>query len=126
MGLMTVTILHSKNAQRDIALAKGNRLRLAAAAFKRDLSQLTAPEGARVLADHIDDMPGDLQSLRVTDAVKAVRAIGEHKTRALRKACGITSSDRYIRDLTARQRQILAEELRYFADRYEALKDGAR
>lgn len=120
---MTITFMHSKDAQRADALKLANRRRIACAEFKQDIAELDAIDGARRLADFIEaDLPDQFQSMRVVNALMAVRSIGDLKARAMLRACDVGNSGRYLRDLTQRQRFVLAEELRYFADRCEALR----
>jgi hypothetical protein len=101
--------------QREGALARGNKLRLGGAQFRREVRDLPYSEGCAVLADALEAKPDEaIGSLRVGHFLAAPKQMGEAKVQALLHLADIIrrSPNLRIRDLTDPEKQRLAVELR--------------
>jgi hypothetical protein len=81
------------------ALATANRVRLARADLKRDISQ-----GKTTAASVITECPWMAETMRVSDVLRAQRLWGAHKTRGFLRELQISES-RTVGELTDRQRR---------------------
>lgn len=94
------------------ALAKANEKRCAMAAIKRDLRATKNREiGCAVAADLIDQ--GRADDMRVGDLLNAIPYVGKAAILRMSRKAGIVTLDRRIRDLSDRQRRVLASLLRH-------------
>lgn len=95
--------------QRTEALNKANSYRLAVSVKKRELYELDFHAGRKALADLIEncDDPA-LLSGRLADYLRAPRRTGKEKSGRIMRDMGIRRADCRLRDLTTRQRQIIA------------------
>jgi hypothetical protein len=101
-----------KSAQQLNALFLANTMRLAAAEFKRELSRLDRHAGACRLASVLsDDCDGPLGALQIQAALRALRGIGSEKASRIARWADVTVASRRIRDLTPRQRAVIANAL---------------
>jgi hypothetical protein len=99
-----------QESQPRMALRLANDVRGAVAEFKRDVKVLSQREGLRWVIDaveHLHDEPL-LGAAKVRHLLMAVDRIGEHKARKLLTASQVYDHDKRLRDLTARQRYLLA------------------
>lgn len=104
-----------------LALQQGNTIRLNIARYKLELRSLTLPEACRMLADHLNDpdlMAGWHGRMRAGQTLRSIRMVGENHAAVMLRRSGVMSMDRRFGEMTARQRSILADELRYRADQY--------
>jgi hypothetical protein len=98
------------------ALAKANAIRFARAAMKRDIAARGYTNGHRHAADLIEAPPPFAETMKLVDLMKAIYH-SQPTTRShilQRLNC---SADRRIGELTDRQRQLAARELRIAAMR---------
>lgn len=97
-----------------IALARAQEKRLGVAAFKRSLhglSQLDAVERViNAIEEHHDDHI--LGSVRVRHLLLAIPHVGDTKVAKLTKVAQVYNADKRLRDLTIRQRSLLAALLK--------------
>lgn len=101
------------------ALDKANAVYSQMAHLRKSLKELSQAEALMLLADMLcapdDCLDAPLGALRAGKALSAVRGIGAPRAeRLLRDALGewVPSSSKRVRDLTERQRRLLAAELR--------------
>ena len=99
------------------ALERAQEKRLGVAQFRRDINALSFAEGARKVADAIqNDHDGYVTgSARVGHLLRAVRFLGPDKVRAVLGAAGVHNEDRKVRQLTVRQCDEIALRLRLSA-----------
>ena len=92
------------------ALNKANSYRSAVSAKKREIFQMDIYTGREALADLIEncDEPA-LLSGRLVDYLRAPRRTGKEKSGRIMRDMGIRRADCRLRDLTTRQRQIIAQ-----------------
>ena len=100
------------------ALERAQEKRLGVAQFRRDVNALPFAEGARKVADAIqNDHDGYLTgSARVGHLLRSVRFLGPDKVRTLLGAAGVRNEDKKVRDLTVRQCDEIALRLRLSAE----------
>jgi len=101
------------------ALNKANSYRSAVSAKKREIFEMDLHAGRAALADlieHCDDPA--LLSGRLVDYLRAPRRTGKEKSGRIMRDMGIRRADCRLRDLTTRQRQIIAHAVlnRYRVD----------
>ena len=105
----------AERQQRDAALESANTVRSAMRLWKEEMAALTATAGRREAARVLMEEPGRVGSLTVHAFLVAVPKIGEEKARRI--LCGRGEGwyiwpFRRVRELTARQRELIAERLR--------------
>lgn len=104
------------------ALQLANETRLRQAHLKRHLREHAAGDGLMLLADMMaapdEHLDGPLGSLRLMDAVRAVRGIGPQRADEIvdRSMPHPPSGLRRVRDLTVRERRMVARALRRRAE----------
>ena len=100
--------------QRTDALAKANQYRFAVSRKKREIGAKSMAQGCDELADLIEhsDCPMMLSG-RVSDWLMAPNKVGIRKSSQAMACLNIRKADRRLRDLSPRQRQELAEIVRY-------------
>lgn len=114
----------ARSAQQLNALQYANSKRLAAAEFKRDVFALGRRDGALHLAGLLLD-PGEmLNAMPIQAALLSVKGIGAAKAITMLRAAGVSAVSRRVRDMSHRQRSMLALSLTYYAERTTA--DGER
>jgi hypothetical protein len=103
------------------ALDKANAKRMAARKFKADIRAMNKVDGARFLADFLDlpVIPEGLDALKLDQTLMAVPAVGENKAALIMRGADVRVGSRRIRDVPKRQRHVMAESLRYLAERRE-------
>lgn len=94
------------------ALERANKIRLAAAATRREIHALASRDGALRVAELLDAGDARIASMPVGRLLRSIRAVGEVKVSMLLRAAGIATQDRRVDRLTSRQRGSLAEALR--------------
>ena len=105
----------SPPAQHMDALATAYERRLEKARIRREIAALPMREGLVALADMLDDGPcPGLGCARIADALTFVRAVGLREAeRMLHRAERFPpSATTLVRDLTERQRRVIAAALR--------------
>ena len=100
--------------QRADALVIANATRAALAGVRRRMRVLSFIEGCGELAAMLDD-PVDVGAVRLDRFLKCGPRIGEFNVQRLYRIAGVTQFDRRVRELTPRQRGVLAGELRRMA-----------
>src|SRR5690606_34055339 len=108
------------------ALARGNELRMASAAIRREIRALPRAEALRRVADLLERPPMPIQRTRVVLLLRAVPRMGLRKTHMLLARVGCNEY-RHVgpdvnwmwsrRALSERQRLALVAELRAMAER---------
>ena len=95
--------------QRDQARAKANAYRSAVSVKKRELFELDFHSGREALAELIEHCEDPaLLSGRLADYLRAPRRSGKQSSGRIMRDMGIRRADCRLRDLTTRQRQIIA------------------
>lgn len=107
--------------QRFAALDRANEIRFANARLKERIAALSSRDGALELAGLLEREDRSVAALRVRDALRAVRRLGESSATKMRVRAGgrvaPVPDALMLRDLTSRQRDALVVELRMFAAR---------
>lgn len=100
--------------QRKDALAKANQYRFALAKKRREIAAMPMAEGCEELAELIEhtDCPMMLSG-QVSHWLMAPNRAGVQKASQAMACLNIRKADRRLRDLSPRQRQQLAEIVRY-------------
>lgn len=100
--------------QRTDALAKANQYRYALAGKRREIAAMPMAEGCEELADLIEhtDCPMMLSG-QVSHWLMAPNKVGIRKSSQAMACLNIRKADRRLRDLSPRQRQELAEVVRF-------------
>jgi len=105
--------LASDRAQYMAALSRANEVRLASAQARREVHALPPKEGARHLADLLENRDPRIESTPIGRLLRAILGIGDVKVGVLLRAAGVATQDRRVDHLTDRQVRALAEALRY-------------
>jgi hypothetical protein len=101
--------------QRLRALAHGNQIRTARARLKRDLKA-----GRRGFVDVLTDPPDEILTMKIIELVLATPQVGRTKANRALVVCRV-SPTKTIGGLSPRQRNDLADHLRYPTDRARVL-----
>jgi hypothetical protein len=99
------TLVPSAMPQHMQALAHANRIRLARASLKRDIAI-----GAVDAAEIVRECPWEVQSMTVGELLRSQRRWGRTRARKFLFSIAL-NENRTLGRLTARQRDLLAEEL---------------
>lgn len=99
------------------ALQNANAKRVGVASLKQRVRAMSTCAGAEYLADVIEHDYADpiIGTARMRQLLVSVRMVGDEKACRCLKAAGVMFYDRRLRDLTARQRNAVALQLRLFA-----------
>lgn len=102
--------------QRDDALHNAEITRLRRARLRAEIKGQTNQEARGLVAAAIEEMPDWLETVDVTKLVMFAPRVGVNHVDQLLESAGIYSSRRLM-DLSARQRRVLADELRRIGGR---------
>jgi hypothetical protein len=102
--------------QQQAALHLANGVRMERAHLKRTIAAM-GDKGGVAVAELIVRRDPRVASMPVRDLVVAIRFMGSEKLRRILRVTGIGDPNARCRDLTFRQRQELASELRLFGRR---------
>lgn len=109
---MTATANTCRRSQQQAALQLANEVRVANSHTVRAIKAQPYRDGLRQVADILragsDDATGRLPIVRL---LSAPRHIGQVRVAALLRSAGILSGDRRLRELTRRQRLLLADQI---------------
>lgn len=99
------------------ALANANEIRLGVAAAKQRVKALPPRAGAELVADIVENDYADpvIGTVRMYPLLVSVKKIGDEKARTCLKAAGVMYYEKRLRDLTKRQRDAVALQLRLWA-----------
>lgn len=100
--------------QRMIALDRANQIRAGNAETRARLKKMDGALGAYLVAELLEDMTSTIQALPVSRLLNSIRGVGPGKMEWFCRRAGC-SLDRKVRDLTDRQRELLAEKLVHYA-----------
>lgn len=98
--------------QPQVALRLANRKRSDVATFKRELESMPREQAAHHLAAMLDDPPASLEHAVLYRLLVSVPLIGHTKASKVLRDAGVHGSERRIRDMSLRQRTVIAERLR--------------
>lgn len=98
-------------AQRDAALEKANRIRIAQAKLKRNLKTASRPEAWAQIIDELEQPSEVVARMYVIDLLKSCHRIGDTKAHRLLRLADV-SPRRRVGGLSDRQRTNLADQLR--------------
>ena len=94
------------------ALEKANEHRMAVSATKRRIASLSFHDGRTALAELFLTCQDDaVLAGRVQDYLRAPRRSGQEKSTRVMRDMGIRRADCRLRDLTTRQREIIADAI---------------
>ena len=96
--------------ERQEALAKATAVRLEMSEFRGELKTAGLHAGRRMVADVIRS-PSPLDAFRLGRLLLSIPWFGEERMYRVLNRAGVRSADRRLRDLSDRQRAILAVEL---------------
>lgn len=111
--------------QQEEALARANTIRLAQAAFRREVAAMPRLEGMGVVAAALEDPDEIIGAMRLGFVLAAPRRCSPGTAERLLRVVGVGSSDRRVRELTQRQRKLLSVALRSPAGAGSGKKDAA-
>lgn len=107
---------HTFTPQAERALKLANAIRIERAQLKRELRAVTVEEARERLASIMDgEPPAFLQSMMLGAFLELAPRMGRHKSIQITTRIGRTAGAGWVRpvaDLTLRQREVLAHELR--------------
>lgn len=111
--MMTATAEHLAHAR-----AISNEIRSGIAQFVKETHALPSREGANVVADVFALDAGDriLGAARVRYLLKAVRRLPSERVEKLLVLASARKPDKRLRDLTPRQRDVIAVQLRLWGE----------
>ena len=98
------------------ALEQANRVRMENARLRQELRALPRDEAAARAAELLRDYPPLLGALRVDQFLESVRGVGSSKAAQILYAAGVYRVGRRIRDLSPRQRELVAGQLVRWSD----------
>ncbi len=93
------------------ALAKANRVRYGHAATVREIAAMPREKGERQVAKLLRKPPARIRTLKIRSLLGAVNRRGPASSERLLSELNLTNRQR-IRDLTTRERDLLAEAVR--------------
>lgn len=93
------------------ALDLANEVRIERAERKRQIAAMPRPEGMAAAAAIFDDPDEVTGSLKLLELLSSIDHFGLMKTREIAQHAGVVSVDRRVRDLTPRQRTLIAAVL---------------
>jgi hypothetical protein len=104
-------------AQRDSARAKANEHRRTIREYKAALRSLPRYDAAERLADFLEapDNPDALEAAPLWALLTSINRLGDAKAALAMRSAGVLAPDKRVRNLTERQRRVLAEWLRDWA-----------
>lgn len=103
--------------QRQSALKRANEVRLTNAAFRRRVVNMDAVAGLLTVAMALENPTAEQAALKVEDLLRMPRWMGAVVINKLLITAGVRRAGRRVRDLSARQREVLAGGLRARAER---------
>lgn len=109
---MTRLTLIESHAQHLEALTVANNKRFAVAEFKRALRASSQADACAVAQGVLLNPPVELAHMKLVALITAIPKFGERRVTATCAYAAIITSDKRLRDLTARQRQAAATALR--------------
>lgn len=110
--------------QRQLALKRANEVRLTNAAFRRRVAQLDPVTGLLTVALAVENPTAEQDALRVEDLLRMPRRMGNVVVNKLLITAGVHRAGRRVRELSPRQREVLATGLRARAER--RIRDGLK
>lgn len=110
--------------QRAVALELANQVRMKRARERAHVRMMSRAESCAVVADVLSEVPDWAASMRVFELLLWARTapgrrIGQSQVRMMMVQAHIANGLRRLRELSPRQREVLAAELRAFAERSE-------
>lgn len=113
-----------KVTQQQEALARANTIRLAQAAFRREVAAMPRLEGMGVVAAALEDPDETVGRMRLLPLLGAVRGVTPGLADGVAAHAGVVG-DRRVGELTERQRRVLAVALRSPAGAGSGKKEAA-
>lgn len=110
------TMIEAPRSQRLIALESANQVRISVADMKHRIRTQPRILGMRLVAELLLDPPEFVGTIRIGRLLRSIRGIGISKAHGWLYAADVRSEDRRVRELSVRQRSVLAELLRAAAD----------
>lgn len=98
--------------QRFDALRRANEIRSANALVRQHAKGLSKMEGSVFVAGLLEDPTETVLSMPVGRLLLSVRRVGVKRVHSWLSLVGVRSLDRHVGDLSVRQREALADELR--------------
>lgn len=107
--------------QREKALERAQSVRLAKAETRRHISDLPEPESLRFVAQHLADEKSDrLDAFKIAELLGTIPKVGKSKAAMLAAQAERLEPMKRVRQLSMRQRGVLAQVLLNRADEAEA------
>lgn len=113
-----VTITDSRTEQRLAALAHGNQARMANAQLRRDLKAMRKRDAYEEVAALLESPVWPADALPVMRLLVSVPGVGPERASRWLVRAGVVSGSRRVRELTVRQRTVLARVLCEEAERF--------
>lgn len=93
-----------QNAMRCSAMVRAERMRVL-----REIEAADKPAAKAMVCRMLDGPAPEIAGVRVGRLLRSIPRFGRGRTAGMLRHAGIVSADRYVGDLTARQRRMLAE-----------------
>lgn len=106
-------------AQRDQALVRANEVRIANSRWKNETNSLPAAAAAARVAALLREPSPPQDAMRIAHAVMCVSRLGVNKSALIFRDAGIVNAQRPIRELTERQRFVVADRLMEISRRWD-------
>lgn len=106
------TVAVSVREQRMDALAAANEIRLGIARVRAEVFALEQPAGCEEVAGLLENPDETVSAMKIGTLLLSVRKFGRQRVGRLLSMAEVRSMDRRVRDLSERQRRVLAGLLR--------------
>lgn len=108
----TVMVPERSHEQRMEALRVANAVRFGMRDVKRRVGRMATDDGLREIADRLEHADAMVMPMAIGDLLGAPRRVGRVSVHGWLNVAGVRSADRRVRDLSERQRLLLARLLR--------------
>lgn len=108
----TVMVPERSREQRMEALRVANAVRFGMRDVKRTVGAMATDDGLREIADRLERADAAVMPMPIGDLLGAPRRVGRVRVCRWLDVAGVRSADRRVRDLSERQRLLLARMLR--------------
>jgi hypothetical protein len=105
--------------QRRTALDKANHIRSSNADFKKSCASSSTVDAIRLVSDALRSPDaGTLEAMKIRHILECIPRLGSVRAITFLRAAMITNSDRPLRTVPPRQRQVLAHQIDVMAERW--------
>ena len=101
------------------AKARADEIRIKNSLTKKSIARAPQPEGFAAAARVLRQPTPEQEAMQVFGLLKSVRGVGEYAASTFLRRAGVLNPGKRVRDLTARQRGLIADWLEFEAERRE-------